>query len=434
MDNAIYKSRRINLSEKLPKNSVLLIPGANTQYRNADSAYAFRQDSNFYYLSGFCEPDSLMAIINNDDGINSIIFVPPKDKLKEIWDGHRSGPIGAVKEFLFDKAYDNSEIDNMMPEILFGCDQVLYPIGKKNGFDQKVIDWTTEASSKDRHSKSINILDASSTIGNARLIKDDHEISLIKKACDISAEAHIEAMKNVKNAESEQSIESLYVYEFSKRGGRFPAYTPIVAGGENACVLHYIENNKTIKESDLVLVDAGCEYQGYASDITRTFPVNGKFSPEQKLIYEIVLEAHKNCIEMLKPGISWMDVHRQSIETITKGLIEINLLSGSLEENIEKENYSKFYMHRVGHWLGLDVHDVGGYGSEGDWRLMEPGMVTTIEPGIYIKEGLEGVPEEFHKIGVRIEDDVLITDDGYEILSSEVPVDVESIERLASSD
>ena len=216
MDNAIYKSRRINLSEKLPKNSVLLIPGANTQYRNADSAYAFRQDSNFYYLSGFCEPDSLMAIINNDDGINSIIFVPPKDKLKEIWDGHRSGPIGAVKEFLFDKAYDNSEIDNMMPEILFGCDQVLYPIGKKNGFDQKVIDWTTEASSKDRHSKSINILDASSTIGNARLIKDDHEISLIKKACDISAEAHIEAMKNVKNAESEQSIESLYVTNFQK--------------------------------------------------------------------------------------------------------------------------------------------------------------------------------------------------------------------------
>jgi Xaa-Pro aminopeptidase len=267
-----------------------------------------------------------------------------------------------------------------------------------------------------------------------RLFKDEDEISIMKKACSISAQAHIRAMKSVKPGMFEYELEAEYVHEFMKNGARDCAYTPIVGSGNNSCILHYNQNDRKMENGDLVLVDAGCEYQGYASDITRTFPVNGKFSPEQKLIYEIVLEAHKNCIEMLKPGISWMDVHRQSIETITKGLIEINLLSGSLEENIEKENYSKFYMHRVGHWLGLDVHDVGGYGSEGDWRLMEPGMVTTIEPGIYIKEGLEGVPEEFHKIGVRIEDDVLITDDGYEILSSEVPVDVESIEKLASSD
>ena len=431
MDNAIYKSRRINLSEKLPKNSVLLIPGANTQYRNADSAYAFRQDSNFYYLSGFCEPDSLMAIINNDDGINSIIFVPPKDKLKEIWDGHRAGPIGAVKEFLFDKAYDNSEIDNMMPEILFGCDQVLYPIGKKNGFDQKVIDWTTEASSKDRHSKSINILDASSTIGNARLIKDDHEISLIKKACDISAEAHIEAMKNVKNAESEQSIESLYVYEFSKRGGRFPAYTPIVAGGENACVLHYIENNKKLNKNELLLVDAGCEYEMYASDITRTYPISGKFSKEQLEIYKIVLDAMNAAIDKVKDGNNIMEPQQISEKIITNGLVELGLLHGDPEDLHKKGAFKDFYMHKIGHWLGLDVHDAGDYMEGDDFMKFKPGMITTIEPGIYISRSMD-VDDKWKGIGVRIEDDILVTKDGNENLTKKVPSDPAEIESLMS--
>ena len=431
MDNAIYKSRRINLSEKLPKNSVLLIPGANTQYRNADSAYAFRQDSNFYYLSGFCEPDSLMAIINNDDGINSVIFVPPKDKLKEIWDGHRSGPIGAVKEFLFDKAYDNSEIDNMMPEILFGCDQVLYPIGKKNGFDQKVIDWTTEASSKDRHSKSINILDASSTIGNARLIKDDHEISLIKKACDISAEAHIEAMKNVKNAESEQSIESLYVYEFSKRGGRFPAYTPIVAGGENACVLHYIENNKKLNKNELLLVDAGCEYEMYASDITRTYPISGKFSKEQLEIYKIVLDAMNAAIDKVKEGNNIMEPQEISEKIITNGLVELGLLHGDPEELHKKGAFKDFYMHKIGHWLGLDVHDAGDYMEGDDFMKFKPGMITTIEPGIYISRSMD-VDDKWKGIGIRIEDDILVTKDGNVNLTKKVPSDPAEIESLMS--
>ena len=431
MDNAIYKSRRINLSEKLPKNSVLLIPGANTQYRNADSAYAFRQDSNFYYLSGFCEPDSLMAIINNDDGINSIIFVPPKDKLKEIWDGHRAGPIGAVKEFLFDKAYDNSEIDNMMPEILFGCDQVLYPIGKKNGFDQKVIDWTTVASSKDRHSKSINILDASSMIGNARLIKDDHEISLIKKACDISAEAHIEAMKNVKNAESEQSIESLYVYEFSKRGGRFPAYTPIVAGGENACVLHYIENNKKLNKNELLLVDAGCEYEMYASDITRTYPISGKFSKEQLEIYKIVLDAMNAAIDKVKDGNNIMEPQQISEKIITNGLVELGLLHGDPEELHKKGAFKDFYMHKIGHWLGLDVHDAGDYMEGDDFMKFKPGMITTIEPGIYISRSMD-VDDKWKGIGIRIEDDILVTKDGNENLTKKAPSDPAEIESLMS--
>ena len=431
MDNTIYKNRRNSLKESLPENSVLLIPGADMQYRNADSAYAFRQESNFYYFSGFCEPTSLIAIVNNKDGISTIIFVPPKDKLREIWDGYRAGPIGAVDDFLFDKAYDNTQIDTVMPDILNGSNQVLYAIGKKSGFDQKVIDWTTQAGSKDRHSKSINIIDASSLLGNARLIKDDHEISLMRKACDISAEAHIEAMKSVKSIESEQHIESLYCNEFSKRGGRFQAYTPIVAGGENACTLHYVENNQNLKKSDLLLVDAGCEYEMYASDITRTFPVSGKFSDEQLKIYEIVLEAMNAAIDQVKPGNDIMQPQEISERVITEGLIRIGLLEGDPEELHKSGAFKEFYMHKIGHWLGLDVHDAGDYMEGDEYMKFKPGMITTIEPGIYISSSMN-VDDKWKGIGVRIEDDILVTKDGNENLTSKVPSDPKEIESLMS--
>ena len=431
MDNTIYKNRRNSLKESLPENSVLLIPGADMQYRNADSAYAFRQDSNFYYFSGFCEPTSLIAIVNNKDGISTIIFVPPKDKLREIWDGYRAGPIGAVDDFLFDKAYDNTQIDAVMPDILNGSNQVLYAIGKKSGFDQKVIDWTTQAGSKDRHSKSINIIDASSLLGNARLIKDDHEISLMRKACDISAEAHIEAMKSVKSIDSEQHIESLYCNEFSKRGGRFQAYTPIVAGGENACTLHYVENNQNLKKSDLLLVDAGCEYEMYASDITRTFPVSGKFSDEQLKIYEIVLEAMNAAIDQVKPGNDIMQPQEISERVITEGLIRIGLLEGDPEELHKSGAFKEFYMHKIGHWLGLDVHDAGDYMEGDEYMKFKPGMITTIEPGIYISSSMD-VDDKWKGIGVRIEDDILVTKDGNENLTSKVPSDPKEIESLMS--
>ena len=431
MDNTIYKNRRNSLKESLPENSVLLIPGADMQYRNADSAYAFRQDSNFYYFSGFCEPTSLIAIVNNKDGISTIIFVPPKDKLREIWDGYRAGPIGAVDDFLFDKAYDNTQIDIVMPDILNGSNQVLYAIGKKSGFDQKVIDWTTQAGSKDRHSKSINIIDASSLLGNARLIKDDHEISLMRKACDISAEAHIEAMKSVKSIDSEQHIESLYCNEFSKRGGRFQAYTPIVAGGENACTLHYVENNQNLKKSDLLLVDAGCEYEMYASDITRTFPVSGKFSDEQLKIYEIVLEAMNAAIDQVKPGNDIMQPQEISERVITEGLIRIGLLEGDPEELHKSGAFKEFYMHKIGHWLGLDVHDAGDYMEGDEYMKFKPGMITTIEPGIYISSSMD-VDDKWKGIGVRIEDDILVTKDGNENLTSKVPSDPKEIESLMS--
>ena len=431
MDNTIYKNRRNNLEKSLPENSVLLIPGADMQYRNADSAYAFRQDSSFYYFSGFSEPASLIAIVNNKEGISSIVFVQPKDKLKEIWDGNRAGPIGAVDEFLFDKAYDNTQIDTMMPDILSGSSQVLYAIGKKSGFDQKVIDWSTNASSKDRHSKSINIIDASSLIGNARLIKDEHEINLIRKACNISAEAHIEAMKNVKDVSSEQDIEGLYINEFSKRGGRFQAYTPIVAGGENACTLHYVENNQKLKKSDLLLVDAGCEYEMYASDITRTFPINGKFSEEQLKIYEIVLEAMNAAIDNVKPGNDIMKPQEISEKVITKGLVGLGLLDGDPDELHKKGAFKDFYMHKIGHWLGLDVHDAGDYMEGENYMKFKPGMITTIEPGIYISSSLD-VDDKWKGIGIRIEDDILVTKNGNENLTKKVPSDPAEIESLMS--
>ena len=431
MDNTIYKKRRDNLSELLPNNSVLLLPGADLQYRNADSAHAFRQESSFYYFSGFCEPSSLIAIVKSDKVLSSIIFVPPKDKLKEIWDGYRAGPIGAVEDYMFDKAYDNNQIDSMMPDILNGSEQVLYSIGKKQGFDQKVIDWTTSASSKDRHSKSINITDASSMIGNLRLIKDSHEIDLIKKACEISADAHIEAMKAVKEGDNEQTIESLYIHEFSKNGGRYPAYTPIVAGGESACVLHYVENDKDLKNNELLLVDAGCEYKMYAADITRTFPVGGKFSEEQLKVYEIVLKAMNAAIDSVKEGNSIMMPQEISEKVITEGLVEIGILDGDPEELHKKGAYKDFYMHKIGHWLGLDVHDVGDYTEGDDFMKFKPGMITTIEPGIYISNAMH-VDNKWKGIGVRIEDDILVTKDGNENLTKKVPSDPHEIESLMS--
>ena len=332
---------------------------------------------------------------------------------------------------MFDKAFDNTHIDTMLPDILHGSEQVLYPIGKKSGFDQKVIDWTTAASSKDRHSKSINIMDASSLIGNIRLIKDDHEIDLIRKACDISAEAHIAAMKAVKEGDSEQNIEGLYIHEFSKRGARYPAYNPIVAGGENACVLHYVENNQMLNDSDLLLVDAGCEYEMYAADITRTFPVSGKFSEEQLKVYEIVLEAMNAAIDCVKEGNSVMKPQEISEKVITEGLVKIGLLEGDPEELHKSGAYKDFYMHKIGHWLGLDVHDAGDYMEGSDFMKFKPGMITTIEPGIYISSSMD-VDDKWKGIGVRIEDDILVTKDGNENLTKKVPSDPHEIESLMS--
>ena len=426
----IYADRRSKLGAMLPKNSAVVIAGAAVQYRNADSSHAFRQDSNFWYLTGFNEPEStLVLLINESKDVQSIAFVPKKDALKEIWDGYRAGPNGAVKDHGFDLAFDNTEIDEKLPDLLAGYNQVFYPVGKSQKLDADVIDWIKTARSKDRHSSPIDIADASSKIGNERLIKDKDEIEIMKKACQISAEAHVEAMKFVKPGMNEQELEAFYQYQFSKRGGRFAAYTPIVAGGENACVLHYVENSKALKDGDLVLVDAGCEFELYASDITRTYPINGKFTAAQLAIYEVVLEAQQKSIEAVTVNNNVMDSQIISEKVITQGLIDLGILNGSMEELHETGAFKDFYMHKIGHWLGIDVHDAGDYTEDGEYMKFKPGMVTTVEPGIYISS-TSNVKDQWKGIGIRIEDNILVTSKGNQNLTDIVPSNPNEIEAL----
>ena len=425
-----YADRRSKLGAMLPKNSAVVIAGAAVQYRNADSSHAFRQDSNFWYLTGFNEPEStLVLLINESKDVQSIAFVPKKDALKEIWDGYRAGPNGAVKDHGFDLAFDNTEIDERLPGLLAGYNQVFYPVGKSQKLDADVIDWIKTARSKDRHSSPIDIADASSKIGNERLIKDKDEIEIMKKACQISAEAHVEAMKFVKPGMNEQELEAFYQYQFSKRGGRFAAYTPIVAGGENACVLHYVENSKALKDGDLVLVDAGCEFELYASDITRTYPINGKFTVAQLAIYEVVLEAQQKSIEAVTVNNNVMDSQIISEKVITQGLIDLGILNGSMEELHETGAFKDFYMHKIGHWLGIDVHDAGDYTEDGEYMKFKPGMVTTVEPGIYISS-TANVKDQWKGIGIRIEDNILVTAKGNQNLTDFVPSNPKEIEAL----
>lgn len=427
---SIFTERRQRLGANLPPNAAIVIAGASTQYRNADSSYAFRQDSNFWYLTGFNEAEATLVVLtDNSKTAKSIAFVPEKDKLKEIWDGYRAGPEGAVKDHGFDEAYNNSEINDQLPELLKGRDRVFYPVGKNAGLDQNIIEWIKTAKSKDRHSSPIDIADATSKVGNQRLIKDAHEIDLMKKACRISAESHVEAMKFVKPGMTEQEMEAFYLYEFAKRGGRFSAYTPIVAGGENACVLHYVENSKPLLDGDLLLVDAGCEYDFYASDITRTFPVSGKFTDAQLAIYEVVLEAESKAIAAVSVNNNVMDAQIISEKVVTQGLIDLGILKGSLDDLHAKGAFKEFYMHKIGHWLGIDVHDAGDYMEDNQFMQFKPGMVTTIEPGIYIPSSAN-VDDKWKGIGIRIEDDILVTPDGNENLTEFVPSDPKEIEAL----
>jgi len=431
MNKNIFKQRRDNLSSVIPNNSVLIIIGAESRYRNADSAYAFRQESSFYYLSGFCEPSSVMVLANKDNKITSTIFVPKKDKVKEIWDGYRAGPEGAISDYFFDNAFNNEELDSKIPGLLQGNQKLFYSFGKDTSFDKKVIGWTNIANAAERHSKTIDMVDATSLVGNLRLIKDDGEIEILKKSCEISAEAHISVMKSIQPGQTEQEIEAQYLYEFAKRGSRFAAYTPIVAGGENACVLHYVENNQLLNNGELILVDAGGEYEMYASDITRTFPVNGKFTKEQLEIYNVVYKANQEAINAVKVGNNIMDPQKISEKVIVEGLVDLGILNGDPENLYEDGAHKDFYMHKVGHWLGLDVHDSGDYMEGDEFMSFKPGMVTTIEPGIYISSSAD-VDDKWKGIGVRIEDDILVTSEGNINLTEKVPSDPSEIEALMS--
>ncbi len=426
-----FSERRLQLSNKVLDDSAIIVASALVKSRISDTDYAFRQDSNFYYLSGYEEPDSLILIRPNHDKEKFIIFCRDRDPLREQWDGFRTGQDGAIQEYQADNAYSINSIDQMMPELLAGVKNIYFSMSAPCGVDLKISQWVedirknTRAGAEPPH----NLLSLDSILHEMRLIKEDHEMDLMKQAADITTEAHIRAMQAVTPGMYEYQLEAEYLYAFNKNGARSPAYNSIVGGGNNSCILHYVENNAELKDGDLVLVDAGCEYKYYASDVTRTFPVNGKFSPEQKEIYSIVLEAHKQSMEQAKPGNKWNLMHEKSVEVIVEGLLDLGLLKGTKDQVIENGDYSKFYMHRIGHWLGMDVHDVGGYKQDGDWRDLEKGMVMTIEPGIYILDSLEDVDDKWKGIGVRIEDDIVVTESGFEVLTPNVPRTIEEVEH-----
>ena len=428
------RTRRKELMAQMEPNSIGLVPSAPPSFRNNDAEYLYRQNSDFYYLTGFAEEHALLALIPGRKQGEVVLFCQEKNKEKELWTGILMGPDAAIQNLAIDDAYPIADIDDILPGLIEGRDRVYYSMGKDDKFDDQVMEWvkTVRQKAKMGPHPPGEFLMLDHLLHEMRLFKSTAEIKLMERAAKISAEGHRRAMAFCRPGVHEYELEAELLYAFTRSGSRAPAYSSIVAAGDNACILHYNTNNAAIEVGDLVLIDAGCEYEYYASDITRTFPASGKFSDEQKAVYEIVLKAQEAAIEEVKPGALWDAPHNASVEVITKGLIKLGLLQGTLSQCIKSEAYKEFYMHRVGHWIGMDVHDVGNYKIDGNWRVLEAGMVTTIEPGIYIAPDNTDVPEQWRGIGVRIEDDVLVTKSGYRILSIGVPKTVLEIEAFMS--
>lgn len=427
--------RRKQLMAQMEPNSIAIVPAAPERPRSRDTEYHYRQDSDFLYLSGFEEPQAVLVLIPGREHGEFVLFVRERNREREIWDGYRAGPEGACSEFEADDAFPIDDIDEILPGLLEGKQRVYYSMGKDSEFDKHVMSWVNAIRAKVRSGATPpgEFLDLSHFLNDMRLFKSAAELRVMKEAGEISARAHVRAMKACKPGVMEYQLEAEILHEFHINGARFPAYNSIVGGGKNGCILHYIENSAPLKNGDLVLIDAGCELDYYAADITRTFPVNGKFSPEQKALYDICLQAQLDAIAECKPGKHWNDPHEATVRVITEGLVKIGLLEGDVIELIKSEAYKEFYMHRAGHWLGMDVHDVGDYKVGGEWRVLEPGMVMTVEPGIYVAPDNERVAKKWRGIGIRIEDDVVITKDGNEVLTKDVPKTVAEIEALMAN-
>ncbi len=430
-----FARRRKTLMELMESDSIAILPSAAMKVRNRDADFPFRQDSDFFYLTGFNEPQAVLVLIPGRAHGETVMFVREKDIEKETWDGYISGPEGVCSDYGADDAFPIDDIDDILPGLIEGTERVYYAMGKNPAFDQEVMGWVNTIRAKVRSGATPpgEFLDLDHFLHDMRLFKSAAEIRIMKKAGEISSNAHARAMRVCKPGMYEYQIEAEIKHEFGMSGAPNVAYNPIVGGGDNACILHYVENNQKLQSGDLLLIDAGCELDCYASDITRTFPVSGKFSPEQKALYELTLAAQTAAMSAISPKHHWNDPHEESVKVITAGLVELGLLKGDVQELIETEAYRRFYMHRVGHWLGMDVHDVGDYKVGGEWRVLEPGMVMTVEPGIYVSPTDETVDKKWRGIGIRIEDDVLVTKTGYEILSVGVPRTVEEIEALMAS-
>jgi len=422
----VYATRRRRLAEAIGP-GIAVVPTAPERVRSRDSHYPYRFDSHFYYLTGFAEPEAALVVFSN----KSLLFCRERSEEREIWDGLRYGPEAARERFGFDEAHPIGALDEAMARLLENQPALYYPMGADPEWDARAIRWLNAVRARVRAGIAApdRVHDVRAVIDDMRLVKDAHELGIMRRAARIAAAAHRRAMQRARPGRYEYEIEAELLYEFRRNGAQTPAYTPIVAGGANACVLHYVANDAPLRDGDLLLIDAGCELDGYASDLTRTYPVNGRFSAAQREVYEIVLAAQRAALESVRPGSAWNEPHDAAVRVLAQGLIDLKLLAGTLDEILEKEAYKRFYMHRTGHWLGLDVHDAGDYKRQGSWRALAPGMTLTVEPGLYIRAG-DDVPERLRNIGIRIEDDVAVADAGCEVLTAEAPKAIADVEAL----
>ena len=424
-----YRERREKLARQMGA-GVAVIPTAPERLRNRDSHYPFRHDSYFYYLSGFPEPEAVLVLVAGD-APKTILFCREKNPEREIWDGYRHGPDGARETFGFDEAYPIDTLDQMLPKLLADQPSLFFDLGADASWDTRVVGWLNSVRNEARNGVTApgGIRDVRALLDEMRLFKDAHEIDIMRRAGQISGGAHRRAMQAARPGRWEYEIEAELLHEFRRHGAQAPAYTPIVAGGANACVLHYVANNMRLNDGDLLLIDAGCELDGYAADITRTFPVNGKFGAVQKDAYELVLAAQAAAMQEVRAGKHWNAPHEAALRVLAQGMIDFKLCTGSVDAVLESGDYKRFYMHKTGHWLGMDVHDVGDYKRGGDWRALAPGMMLTVEPGFYVRPE-QNVPERFWNIGIRIEDDVLVTEGACEVLTHAAPRTVAEIEAV----
>jgi Xaa-Pro aminopeptidase len=432
MKQSEFKKRRKQLMQRIGKGNIALLGSSSTKIRNRDVHYPYRQDSDFYYLTGFSEPDALAVFIPGREQGEYILFCREFDATKALWEGAHAGLEGATGHYQADDAFPIDDLDDILPGMLENKHKVFYPMGRDSDLDHHLLDWINHIKSQSRSGLVApgELVSLEHILHEMRLFKSNEEIKLMRRAAEVSAIGHVKAMQACKAGLYEYQIEAELVHHFMVEGLRSVAYPSIVAGGKNACVLHYTENTDKLKNGDLLLIDAGAECDHYAADITRTFPVSGRFSEPQKQLYQLVLDAQTAAIEQIKPGMPWHNAHDASVEVLTKGLVSLGLLEGKVKALIKKEKFKQFYMHRIGHWLGMDVHDVGDYKVDQKWRLLEPGMVLTVEPGLYIPVDCLTVDEKWRGIGIRIEDDLLVTEQGHEILTHGVPKTIMEIEAL----
>ncbi|MEH6502401.1 MAG: Xaa-Pro aminopeptidase [Cycloclasticus sp.] len=427
-----FARRRKQFLRTVGVGNVAVFASASIVHRNGDVEFPFRQDSDFFYLSGFDEPESVIVFVPGREQGEYILFCREYDEKTALWVGANAGLEGAIKDYAVDDAFPMDDIDDILPGLMENKSRLYFPMGAHPSFDQQLMDWAQEVRSRSRAGvfAPAEFVSSDHLLHEMRLIKSAQEIKLMKAAAKISVAAHIKAMQSTRPDRFEYQVDADIKHHFMTNGAQFEAYPAIVGGGKNGCILHYTENKAKLNKGDLLLIDAGCEWQKYASDITRTFPVNGVFSAEQKALYQLVLDAQYAAIEQVKPGNHWNDPHEAAVKVLTAGLVKLGVLKGKVATLIKNEAYKPYYMHRTGHWLGMDVHDVGDYKIDNQWRLLEPGMVLTVEPGLYIQPDAVEVEQKWRGIGIRIEDDVLVTKSGHEVLTAAAPKEIKDIEAL----